>query len=141
MEPKQAGANGGREHAPSFERSHGEMPSFGFEQAQNGAHERAHEQAPEVRSAQAEVSQIAMPALPVPIAQDDQTSSLTSQDDAVLLAADDDLIEKEWVDKAKRILAETKDDPYTREQEIGKLQVEYIRKRYGREIGASTDNE
>ena len=46
----------------------------------------------------------------------------------------DDLIEKEWVDKAKKILVETKDDPYRREREINKLQIEYVRKRYGRTI-------
>ena len=50
-------------------------------------------------------------------------------------AADEDLIEKEWVDKAKKIIEETKEDPYKRELEIGKLQRDYIRKRYGREIG------
>ena len=52
---------------------------------------------------------------------------------------EDDLIEKEWVDKAKRIIADTRDDPYKREKEISKLQIEYIRKRYGREIGDSGD--
>lgn len=54
-----------------------------------------------------------------------------------LVANDDDLIEKEWVDKAKQIVIETKDDPYKREAEVVKLQVEYLRKRYGKELGAS----
>lgn len=54
-----------------------------------------------------------------------------------VVAADDDLIEKEWVDKAKKIIAETRDDPYRREQEVSKLQADYLRKRYGREIGVS----
>ena len=44
-----------------------------------------------------------------------------------------------WVDKAKKIIAETKDDPYRREREVSKLQIEYIRRRYGREIGDSGD--
>ena len=77
-----------------------------------------------------------MPALPTPVltAQNDSQSD----DSATPLAAgDDDLIEKEWVDRAKKIIAETKDDPYRREKEISKLQVEYIRRRYGREIGSS----
>ncbi len=51
------------------------------------------------------------------------------------LAADDDLIEKEWVDKAKKIILETKDDPYRREQEVARLQADYLRKRYGKELG------
>ena len=54
-----------------------------------------------------------------------------------LVASDDDLIEKEWVDKAKRIVSETKDDPYRREAEVGKLQVDYLQKRYGKELGMS----
>lgn len=53
------------------------------------------------------------------------------------IAADDDLIEKEWVDKAKRIILDTKDDPYKREQEVARLQADYLRKRYGKELGAS----
>jgi hypothetical protein len=47
------------------------------------------------------------------------------------------LIEKEWVDKAKQIIVQTKDDPYRREQEVGKLQADYLLKRYGKELGAS----
>lgn len=57
--------------------------------------------------------------------------------DTPLIAADEDLIEKEWVDRAKKIVEETKDDPYRREQEVGKLQADYLRKRYGKELGAS----
>lgn len=60
-------------------------------------------------------------------------------DDSVgpALASDDDLIEKEWVDKAKKIIVETQNDPYRREQEVNKLQVDYLRKRYGKELGTS----
>lgn len=71
--------------------------------------------------------------VPVPVmAQpaDDATANPT-------IAADDDLIEKEWVDKAKKIIAETRDDPYRREQEVTKLQADYLRKRYGKELGVS----
>lgn len=72
------------------------------------------------------------------LAQDDDTKSVTQDNtSAPLVAADDDLIEKEWVDKAKTIVVQTKDDPYRREQEVSKLQTEYLRKRYGKELGAS----
>lgn len=60
-----------------------------------------------------------------------------AHDDNPIIAADEDLIEKEWVDKAKKIISETKDDPYRREQEVSKLQADYIEKRYGRRIGQS----
>lgn len=75
----------------------------------------------------------------LPAPQTDDTTTLPTDDDTPLVAADEDVIEKEWVDKAKKILIETKDDPYLREQQIKKLQVEYIRKRYGREIGETVD--
>lgn len=54
-------------------------------------------------------------------------------------ASDEDVIEKEWVDKAKKIVAQTKDDPYAQEKEVSKLQADYLKKRYGREIKISGD--
>lgn len=54
-----------------------------------------------------------------------------------IVAADVDLIEREWVDKVKNVIAETRDDPYRREQEVKTLQADYIRKRYGRELGGN----
>jgi hypothetical protein len=82
-----------------------------------------------------------MPTLPAPVVTTPQDTGQAASDDsgAPIVANDDDLIEKEWVDKAKQIISETKDDPYRREREINKLQIEYIRRRYGREIGDSGD--
>jgi hypothetical protein len=54
-----------------------------------------------------------------------------------LVAADEDLIEKEWVDKAKEIILHTRDDPHARTQKVNELQRDYLQKRYGRVIGAS----
>ena len=54
-----------------------------------------------------------------------------------LVANDDDLIEKEWVDKAKKIVAETQNNPFRRDEEVNKLQVDYLKKRFGRELGAT----
>lgn len=77
-----------------------------------------------------------LPPMPVPVpvpaapVADDTTAGPT-------IAADDDLIEKEWVDKAKKIIADTRNDPYKREQEVAKLQADYLRKRYGKELGVS----
>lgn len=73
---------------------------------------------------------------PVPTPNGSMAQPNTASD-TPLVAADEDLIEKEWVDKAKKIVEETKDDPYKREQEVGKLQADYLRKRYGKELGAS----
>lgn len=55
------------------------------------------------------------------------------------IANDDDLIEKEWVDQAKAIIAQTKDDPYQREKKVSLLQADYLKKRYGRTLGSSSN--
>ncbi len=73
---------------------------------------------------------LVVPALPTITPQTDDTAGPT-------IANDDDLIEKEWVDKAKKIITETQNDPYRREKEVTKLQADYLRKRYGKELGTS----
>ncbi len=62
-------------------------------------------------------------------------TTLQNNDTTPLTANDDDLIEKEWVDRAKKIVTDTKEDPYRREEAVSKLQKEYQEKRYGRELG------
>ena len=60
-------------------------------------------------------------------------------DDAPLLAADDDLIEKEWVEKAKKVIAETRHDPHLQEQAVSRLQADYLQKRYNKTVKVPTD--
>ena len=74
-------------------------------------------------------------AAPVPVQP--TSAPPQSQSTAVpLVAADEDLIEKEWVDKAKEIIEQTPDDPYTRTERVGELQRNYLQKRYGKVVGA-----
>lgn len=54
------------------------------------------------------------------------------------VADDVDVIEKEWVDKAKSIVDENKHDPYNQEKETSKLQADYLKKRYGKDVKLST---
>lgn len=61
------------------------------------------------------------------------------QDTNPQVASDDDVIEKEWVDKAKQIVSQTKDDPYIQEKEVSRLQADYLKKRYGKELKLSGD--
>ena len=96
----------------------------------------------ELRAASSDSAAIA---LPVPIAVPASPSSQSSGaslpvDDMPLIANDDDLIEKEWVDKAKKIIIDTQDDPHRREEAVGQLQRDYLKKRYGREIGENGDS-
>ncbi len=50
------------------------------------------------------------------------------------IAADVDVIEKEWVDQANNIIEQTKDDPYVEEEAVEALQIDYLKKRYGHEV-------
>ncbi|MBP9820144.1 hypothetical protein KBC79_05420 [Candidatus Woesebacteria bacterium] len=52
-------------------------------------------------------------------------------------AEDVDIVEKEWVDRAKQIVDQNRDDPHRQEQEVEKLQIDYLKKRYGKEIKTS----
>lgn len=71
-----------------------------------------------------------IPAMPDPVAQV-QKSVI---DDNPAVAADDDVIEKEWVEKAKKVISETKHDPYLQEQAVSRLQADYLQKRYGKTV-------
>jgi hypothetical protein len=50
------------------------------------------------------------------------------------IADDVDVIEKEWVDKAKTIVDTHRHDPYNQEKEASKLQADYLKKRYGKDV-------
>ncbi len=78
---------------------------------------------------------------PVPVAPQPATSvkANSAATDTPLTANDDDLIEQEWVAKAKKIVSSTKDDPYRQEHEVSKLQADYLQKRYGKEIKLPVD--
>lgn len=140
MEPKLPTPNHGPELPPlnfgqNMEQS---PPSVSPERRSEGQYERL-EQRAEGSIAASHAQILPPPVLPaaLPAAQDDVAQVVVVDTAMPLVASDDDLIEKEWVDKAKKIILQTKDDPFRREQEVGKLQADYLRKRYGREIGVS----
>lgn len=76
---------------------------------------------------------IAIPAVPTQLPVDDTQVVAASP----LVAADEELIEKEWVDKAKEIIDQTKDDPHARTEKVNALQRDYLQKRYGKTVGVS----
>lgn len=43
-----------------------------------------------------------------------------------------DRIDKQWVDKAKAVIASTKDDPFSQKKEITKVKAEYIKTRFNK---------
>ncbi|MBX4199401.1 hypothetical protein KW789_00695 [Candidatus Saccharibacteria bacterium] len=59
---------------------------------------------------------------------------LPSQGAPAANAQDADRIEKEWVDKAKAVIAKTRDDPYEQKIEMSKVKAEYISKRFNKTL-------
>ena len=55
------------------------------------------------------------------------------------MADDTDLIEKEWVEKAKEIVARTRHDPYLQNKEVELMKADYMRKRYNKEVKITED--
>lgn len=103
--------------------------------------EHGQERYEQVAEARAQVGDMAQPVQPLQaplVAAPPQTPDSPQQAMATpLVAADEDLIEKEWVDKAKEIIEHTKGDPYTRTQKVNELQRDYLQKRYGKVVGAN----
>lgn len=73
----------------------------------------------------------AVPAQPQP-ATNQTTASMQH-----LMADDSDLIEKEWVLKAKAIVMQTKDDPHMQNKEMTKVKADYLKKRYNKDLKVS----
>lgn len=95
-----------------------------------------HEQVAEASAAIADATAVTGPQPVIPtMPTDDQGTQSTSG--TPLTASDDDVIEKEWVDKAKEIILKTKDDPHERSSLVNELQKDYLKKRYGKELGTS----
>lgn len=49
-------------------------------------------------------------------------------------AEDSDLIEKEWVDRAKQIVEHTREDPYEQQRALSEMKADYLKKRYNKDI-------
>ncbi len=56
-----------------------------------------------------------------------------------VVAADEDLIEPEWVDKTEQVIAQTSGNPYAEEEAIEDLQIDYLQKRYGHQVKKPED--
>lgn len=70
--------------------------------------------------------------------QTTQAQSATDEPDAVEIpmppaANDTDLIEKEWVEKAKQIVDHTRNDPHEQQRALAQMKAEYMKKRYNRD--------
>ena len=61
-------------------------------------------------------------------------SSTQAQTTNPQIADDVDVIEKEWVAKAKDIVLKTRDDPHSQSTQLMIFRHDYMKKRYGKEI-------
>ena len=73
-----------------------------------------------------------MPAAPAGITA--APAPTAAQNSALLADDDSDLIEKEWVNKAKQIVEHNRDDPYKQSENLTVFKADYIKKRYGKTI-------
>lgn len=80
----------------------------------------------------------ATPVAPQPVTST-EPDPIQAIDIAPPAAEDSDLIEQEWVDKAKAIVNSTSHDPHTLNKEINKFKADYIKKRYNKQIKVITD--
>lgn len=137
MEPQTSAPKPGPEQAPT---EHGptvehiplpRQPEQGL--LETGAEQT--EQASEAASRASDNAGMAPVMPPSVIVSDDPIADDQTAIDSPVIAGDDDLIEKEWVDRAKKIVAEVRDDPYKQENAVTQLQKDYQKKRFGRELG------
>lgn len=106
-------------------------PEGGIE---TGAERR--EQAAEAQAAASDAAAQSQPLQPISNTPSDPAPQAPPATTGPLTAADEDVIEKEWVDKAKQIITETRDDPHQRSARVSELQRDYLKKRYGKQVGA-----
>lgn len=92
--------------------------------------------APQPRStAVPDTTAIPIPSAPAPPPAGDQAQKgPVSPVTADLPAHDADLIEKEWIERAKSIVAKTRDDPHLQKTEMSKVKADYIQKRFNKTI-------
>jgi hypothetical protein len=55
-------------------------------------------------------------------------------------AVDSDKIEREWINTAKKVISATKTDPHAQASAVADLMRDYIRKRYGKEVGKAPED-
>ena len=84
---------------------------------------------------QAMPATIPLPTAPIPTSTSTQTDASTTTSASSLQIPDDkDLIEKEWVNKAKAIVNQTQSDPYKQSEGLTLLKADYMKKQFNKTI-------
>lgn len=134
MNPENApiSPNFGPEHNRGFEYQN--SPEVSSDGVRNGAEQASSAVERDTAKAYAEPSSIFNPVNPINNNQSNTQTADDAQFSSPTIAKDDDLIEPEWVQSAKKIIDNTKGSPYDREEQASKLQIEYLKKRYGKDL-------
>ncbi len=122
---------GSAEYFPDGQIGSGELESTGLEQQRPAQAE----QLSQVVQAATQPTPVSSPYPATPPMAVQSSVAPKGDDGTPSLAADDDLIEKEWVDKVKKIIALTRGKPYEQAQAVAALQADYLKKRYNRTLG------
>lgn len=112
----------------------GETDPFGsaVEQAPSGPEKTM---APRQGASAAAVPPITLPLpQPAPTAGASDDASATTPAISATVVDDGDLIEKEWVSKAKQIVEKNRNDPYKQSEELTVFKADYMKKRYDKNI-------
>ena len=107
------------------------MGNFGFEQNINRI-DMDHARAEAMNAFSNQNFQPQIPQVALPIVQDNPNESTNVV--VPTTARDIDLMEDEWVKDLKKMITETKGDPYAREVRFKEMQMDYLKKRYNRII-------
>lgn len=108
-----------------------EVGNFGFEQNINRI-DMDHARAEAMNAFLNQNFQPQIPQVALPIVQDKPNESANVV--VPTTARDIDLMEDEWVKDLKKMITETKGDPYAREVRFKEMQMDYLKKRYNRII-------
>ena len=108
-----------------------EVGNFGFEQNINRI-DTDHARAEAMNAFSNQNFHPQIPQVALPIVQDKPNESANVV--VPTTARDIDLMEDEWVKDLKKMITETKGDPYAREVRFKEMQMDYLKKRYNRII-------
>ncbi len=78
-----------------------------------------------------------MPVSQAPVIPSDDSQASASDDQ--INADNPDRIERQWIDKAKEIVSQTKDDPYKQKSEMSKIKAEYIKTRFNKVLKTESE--
>ncbi len=138
MKPESSSQNSAPEHMiPPERRSVEKTPILDNPETTLGKGAEAYERKSDADAIRADIGLTTVLSTPLVGVTSDNSNVDTNLTNNPAVANDDDLIEKEWVDKAKKIVAQTRDDPHLQDKEVNKLQADYLKKRFGRELGAT----